>query len=517
MLLINPPVTKPCEPPLGIGRIAGALESRKIPYMVVDANLEGLYFLIRQPYNAVDTWTKRAIKNRVRDTERLLSWETYSQIDKYKISVHNINRILTQIAGEKKQCVSLNDYENNSLSPVKSEDLIYAFEHPEENVFYPYFHSRFPSLLNDYSPEWIGISLGFLNQAICGFSLAGYIRRIAPTIRLVLGGSLVNSWANVVNPDHLFKGVFDYIIVGPGEEKILNLLKPNETDRLSVTGPSFEQLPLHDYFSPSPIIPYNTSIGCFWNKCTFCPENAEENKYEPLDAERVISDLRNLSGSLQSPLIHFTDSAISPSFLKQYVKRGDKTAWYGFVRCDEHLADPDFGAQLKNSGCILLEIGVESGDSAVLESINKGITIEHVERVLRNLKRCGIATYVYLLFGTPEEDYSAARKTHEFTINNSQYIDFLNISIFNMPVRSDDACKHRTTGFYNGDLSLYTDFEQKKNWGRKEVRIFLDTEFKRNKAISRIIQRKPPSFTSNHAPLFIMSGSRIIPDFSQKK
>ena len=46
----------------------------------------------------------------------------------------------------------------------------------------------------------------------------------------------------------------------------------------------------------------------------------------------------------------------------------------------------------------------------------------------------GIATYVYLLFGTPSESLTEARATLDFTVKHSQAIDFLNLAIFNLPL-----------------------------------------------------------------------------------
>ena len=45
MILVNPPVVKPCEPPAGIAKLCGALNQHGIKYSVWDANLEGLLSL----------------------------------------------------------------------------------------------------------------------------------------------------------------------------------------------------------------------------------------------------------------------------------------------------------------------------------------------------------------------------------------------------------------------------------------------------------------------------------------
>ena len=136
---------------------------------------------------------------------------------------------------------------------------------------------------------------------------------------------------------------------------------------------------------------------------------------------------------------------------------------------------------------------------------DKGISVETASAVLKNLKKAGIATYVYLLFGTPVETEAGARKTLEFTAQHSDCIDFLNLAIFNMPICGKASADLSIRTFSEGDLSLYADFVHPHGWDRKKVRLFLDREFKRHPAIASILKNEVPVFTSNHAPFFAMN------------
>ena len=42
MILIYPPVVKPCEPPAGLAKLAGVMYAHDIRCKVIDANLEGI-------------------------------------------------------------------------------------------------------------------------------------------------------------------------------------------------------------------------------------------------------------------------------------------------------------------------------------------------------------------------------------------------------------------------------------------------------------------------------------------
>ncbi len=202
-------------------------------------------------------------------------------------------------------------------------------------------------------------------------------------------------------------------------------------------------------------------------------------------------------------LLHLVDNALSPAFLKRIIAESPGAPWYGFARVSPELQDEGFCRDLRRSGCRMLQLGLESGDDRVLEDLGKGITAADSARALAALKKAGIGTYVYLLFGTPAETHEAAQRTLAFAVAEHANIDFLNLAIFNMPIGSHEAETLATGPFFKGDLALYTGFTHPAGWGRPQVRRFLDREFRREPAIAAILRRDPPFFTSNHAPFFL--------------
>ena len=301
-----------------------------------------------------------------------------------------------------------------------------------------------------------------------------------------------------------FGGLVDHIIPGPGESALLDLLGAR-ADRQAHAAPDYGALPLHAYFSPGFILPYSASSGCYWNKCSFCPETAEANPYAPVPVPEALSDLGSLIVQTRPVLIHLLDNAVSPALMRALAEKPPGVAWYGFARISRELMDLEFCLSLKRSGCAMLKLGLESGDQAVLDKLRKGIDLAVASQVLLNLQKAGIATYVYLLFGTPAETAVEARKTLAFVVRHATAITFLNLAIFNMPLCGEQAGEYGTEHFYEGDLSLYTGFRHPAGWDRKLVRQFLDDEFKRHSAISRILKHDPPLFTSNHAAFFTFS------------
>jgi len=64
MFLIFPPVAKPSEPPAGVALLSSALKEHGFLCHVYDANIEGLLYLINSHLVPIDSWSKRALKNR---------------------------------------------------------------------------------------------------------------------------------------------------------------------------------------------------------------------------------------------------------------------------------------------------------------------------------------------------------------------------------------------------------------------------------------------------------------------
>jgi hypothetical protein len=513
MILIHPPVAKPCEPPAGIAKLYGGLNHHGIKCRVLDANLEGLLSLLKTPPVLPDTWTYRAFRHLSGHFASLRGWGAYRDNGRYHQAIMDLNRLLEMTTRSSHVHLGLANYQHEELSPVRSADLIRAAERPEDNPFYSYFGKRLGELLKSEQPSVIGFSLNYLSQALCTFAMIGFLKREYPGVQLVLGGGLTTSWMRRPHWESPFGNLVDHFVAGPGEVPLLSLMGVkdiSEGNEKEFGGghyrPDYDSLPIRDYFAPGPILPYSASSGCYWNRCLFCPERAEGNPYIAIPDEKVILDLSYLAKRQKPVLIHLLDNAIRPSLLKAISENPIGVPWYGFTRMTRFLTDPDFCLALKRSGCVLLKLGLESGDQNVLDSLQKGIDLGEASSALKNLKKTGIATYVYLLFGTPPEGMAEARRTLEFVVKHHDCIDFLNLAIFNMPIYAPEARKMETKTFYEGDLSLYMSFEHPKGWGRKQIRQFLDKEFKRHPAVASILRKDPVVFTSNHAPFFVMNG-----------
>ncbi|MBI9082607.1 MAG: radical SAM protein [Desulfobacterales bacterium] len=507
MLLIHPPVAKPCEPPVGIATLAGALKAGGASVRVLDAGTEALLFLMDGVASADDTWTRRALRHRQTHRQALVRWPIYAHRDRYGRAVLDLNRLLEAASRPSGVRVGLADYHDGARTPVRSQDLLTAAHDYKKSVFYPYFQARVGPIVTEDAPAWVGISLNYLSQALPAFALIGFLRHGFPRTRIIIGGGLVTSWMSRPDWQNPFAGLVDRVVAGPGEDLLLELCG-KDPGQEEGSLPDFDAFFRSGYLAPGPVLPYAASRGCYWSKCAFCPERAEGRGYRPRAPRQVIADLHALCDRHRPALIHLVDNALSPALMGALADHPTVAPWYGFARVSPQLADPEFCRALKRSGCVMIKLGLESGDADVLRRMGKGIDPTQAAAVLGALNRAGIATYVYLLFGTPWEDEAAAERTLEFTAAHADTVDFLNLAVFNLPAHSPEAAALTTRSFYAGDLNLYSDFVHPAGWSRGRVRRFLEKRFRRQPAIASILRRQPPLFTSNHAPLAVMARNR---------
>lgn len=500
MILLYPPLTKAGEPPAAPAYLAASLRARGVRCTFCDLNLEGLQFLLYQPTDRTDTWTRRAVKGVDDNLSQLRSPSGYVNFSRYARAVADLNRLLAVAGRPRGLRLTLTDYQDHQLSPLAGKDLEQAAAEYENNIFFPLFSARLEQLCAEDDDPLIGISLCYLSQALCAFAIIGYLRARHPERRLVLGGGLISTWLSRPHGHRLFAGLVDHLVAGPGQNPLLELL--GHSPQHEHFPPDYSDLYVNPYLSPGFILPYSTSFGCYWKKCSFCPETSENSRFQPLPPQTAASDLKILTATYQPTLIHLLDNALSPAMLRALIDQPPGAPWYGFVRLERQLTDRQFCHDLRRSGCIMLNLGLESASQAVLDAMGKGTRLDQAATILNNLKEAGIASYVYLLFGTPTEDHQRAEETRLFVERHHEAISFLNLAIFNLPVGSTPAAALSLSDFYPGDLSIYRDFRHPLGWERGKVRRYVDTVFKRSPAIGAILRRDPPLFTSNHAPFF---------------
>jgi len=154
-----------------------------------------------------------------------------------------------------------------------------------------------------------------------------------------------------------------------------------------------------------------TSRGCIYN-CSFCAAARSLNKDTPIRE----MDAGNISAEIQSIVKEFPKvtsiRVLDDLFLKSRdtvqkaidVFSGFKLQWRSMahVQTFSNVAE-EMILQLKNSGCLELFIGIESGSPAILRSIHKTHNLDTITNNMTKLFQAGINVKGYFIYGFPDE------------------------------------------------------------------------------------------------------------------
>lgn len=127
-----------------------------------------------------------------------------------------------------------------------------------------------------------------------------------------------------------------------------------------------------------------------------------------MSAHRVVEDIQFMIKNFGAQGIYFREDNFTLNkkrtieFCQLLLSKNIKIDWFCETRVD-HLEDEAFQQLLKDAGCKVFYIGVESGSPKMLEFYNKGETREQFVKSFRIAKNVGIKTYASFIFGFPIE------------------------------------------------------------------------------------------------------------------
>jgi len=294
------------------------------------------------------------------------------------------------------------------------------------------------------------------NTQVIGISMLSYVRsqgyriinelnRLYPEKKIVLGGAFPASISNVL----LARYPINAIVAGEGEQAFLQLCKRwqnnevverkiyscNLMDINSIPFPAWHHSNF-DYWTMqiaktrpnweingviigkarwSPII---ASRGCF-GRCTFCNAFKHWNyKIRFRSGKSLVDEIEQLVIKHNVTLFSFDDDAFPINkqqcldFCNEIKKRGLKIAWKADTRADR--MDKEMLIQMKEAGCFMLAIGIESGSPIIIKNIKKNLDLNKAKQTIAEIKKVGIIAYALLMIGNPGENESTIKETVKF-------------------------------------------------------------------------------------------------------
>lgn len=374
--------------------------------------------------------------------------------------------------------------------------------------------------------DLVGISITYIGQLIPSLYIARKIKEKYPTKKILIGGALTVHFKDEILKDLSIWNNIDYCIFNQGEELIINLLDNLKENRIknikniayinndkiiyeeSINRksrpqgiPSFDGIDFKKFPTPEPIIPILTSKGCYWRKCTYCSHfESYGDIYYKFTLDTVKNTIKKIKEKHGAQYFYFVDEALPYKMIhelsKFLIKENINIKWYGETRIDTFNEFEKILSDLKQSGCIYLVSGIESGSEKVLTDMRKGIDLKYVEKHIKNCYEHDIGVLGMFFTGFPTENEYDAEKTYKFIEKNKNYLTYATVGVFSLERGTDiykNMNKYNIEYIENYNME-YADSPNYKLKSENDISLY-DTRLKRKQLLMDKYQHINYKFT----------------------
>jgi anaerobic magnesium-protoporphyrin IX monomethyl ester cyclase len=308
-------------------------------------------------------------------------------------------------------------------------------------------------------PDMVGFSTT-TSSFLDGYELAVHIKRSRPGVKTVFGGVHVSALGAALMED--FDDI-DFICPGEGEatlselaagrapEAIDGLVRRDggrvvvNKDRAPIA--DLDALPFPDYAGlrgfprgyELPLFSYIhrpgatmvTSRGCPY-QCSYCDRSVFRRSYRYNSPEYIYEHMKHLRERFGVRHINIYDDLFTANR-----DRIDKLCGLLAARplglrfnCAVRVGhtDDDLLLRLREAGCLMVSLGIESADPAMLERHKSGVKLDAVKQTVSRIRAAGLRAKGLFMMGLPGETEASVQLTSDFIL--SLGLDDMNMSKF---------------------------------------------------------------------------------------
>ena len=343
----------------------------------------------------------------------------------------------------------------------------YLAEHGFENdIVDCYAHPRSDALIRDYlqhhRPRFIGFSCT-TSTFLDGIRLAEAARVVLPEIKVVFGGVHVSALKEKMLARF---PVIDFAVVGEGEETLRELLASPAGERDTVEGlvlrdedgspfftgrrkqlldldtlpfPAYHKLVGYPEAYSLPIFNYPktpngsclSSRGCPY-ACSYCDRSVFNRSFRYNSADYLYRHMQFLKERYGLKHLNFYDDQFTfnrgrvVDFCEMIIAAPLGMTFNCAARA-EHL-DAELLALMKQAGCWMISLGIETGDPDLLAMHRQNPDLEMMRQKIDLIKKVGIRVKGLLMMGLPGETEASIRRSRDYVY--SLPIDDFNLAKF---------------------------------------------------------------------------------------
>ncbi|ODS41277.1 MAG: hypothetical protein A7315_02065 [Candidatus Altiarchaeales archaeon WOR_SM1_79] len=312
--------------------------------------------------------------------------------------------------------------------------------------------------------------------------LSEFIKSVNPDVKIIAGGYVAMPLPEVL----LKNSEVDIICTGEGEITTVELLsrlkkdpnaqlddivgicykKNNDKNKVVCTQhrpliqnldeqsalPAYDLIPMEIYLSNPTVgigrdIDFISSRGCPYH-CTFCYQPwGHKPRFHSVDF--IINAIRLLKENYDIDFLSLQDDEFmaDKARVREFCEKKNRyfpdLLWSCTGRVNIVARDEKIVKLMRNSGCVLISYGFESGSQRMLNSMRKGIMIDQMRKTVEISRKYKMPIPASFIIGMPGEDDKSCKETLDFCIRNNLPLDSLMFAtpypgaeIFNFALRT---------------------------------------------------------------------------------
>ncbi|HDQ03885.1 MAG TPA: radical SAM protein [Deltaproteobacteria bacterium] len=408
--------------------------------------------------------------------------------------------------------------------------------------------------ISSYKPQVIGFSAttsSFPDAA----DLAQKVKEQNPGVITVCGGVHVSALEGKLLRDY---PAFDFLVVGEGEltmaeiirgenpaeiqgliwrngeEIIANKPRAKIDDMDSLPFPAYEKLrgfphgyhlPLFSYIR-TPGATMITSRGCMY-QCSYCDRSVFKKGFRYNSAAYIYEHMKYLRKKFGVRHINIYDDLFTAN-RKRIVELCETLSRFPLgvnFNCAVRVGytDDELLQMLKDAGCLMVSLGIESADPQMLARHKSGVSLDDVRDTVKRIQQAGLRAKGLFMMGLPGETEESIRKTSDFII--SLGLDDMNMAKFTPFPGAPLWADIRKEGTFNEDWRLMNCLnfvfvpkgiasqERLDQLYNEHVKRFYSDNAWRRKFRRRLWQhRKSLFYFARHLPSFLAAKNQFEPE-----
>jgi len=305
-------------------------------------------------------------------------------------------------------------------------------------------HVQCAERVKELAPDIVGLTAMTFTLVDVKLVVQEIRKRLKTTI--VIGGP-----HTAIYPDECFepKGLnADYVVVGEGEITLNELASDLEIGRPKgriyrqvnfiqnldeLPFADYDAVDINNYYSvlaeDTPSVTLFTSRGCPFS-CAYCDRPALGKGFRPQSAGRVVDEMQEMERRGAKEIFFYDDTfSVSMKRVQQicdeYKRRNLHIKWD--IRTRVNVVNEELLKNMKEAGCERIHFGVETGNARVVKELQKGTSIEQVEKAFDICKKYKIKTLAYFMMGNPTETMDDVKDT--LAVSRRIKPDFMQMTI----------------------------------------------------------------------------------------